>query len=586
MDLIIPNTNKPVTGSFPTAPRKVRHWISELYPVTSASSTRVLLRGLKHCNRLENSARNRFEILEHFRPVVGDIIEFASGRYLGQHLPLNTKEFNAFGMVDTLLRELAFGYKLVVNECINNSGPIISKVRKHAIITALDLLNELALRHIQIYQSIPNELWQDSNKLYSLAEDLDIHKKPLGKEVNISSSAQTIEQLFTCIHLLSLAQSNNLRRGQASQLTLFTANNCHSVSIAAPNSSEGNDPHYFGLNLHSDAPLSELRFLDKSELASIRVINLLPFIEAIETEIDRSPNSVSALYEADVLTRASLINFKTALKHKPNRKHIRQYCAHQINCLLGLKEIYASIEHTNNKTSSPVVKAKELSLTLESLPAGSHANKHNDFISHPSRDQSNRKSTWDDNIAKTGVALSKDLTNFDDTLSALPYKGDWILCNKSRGGIGLKWSGDISPQATVGELVACQDGDEWLIGVVRWLHINNEKTLEGGFKYLAKKASPVLVERTRGGRNTVTTKTECLLASSLEPEHLACIFVPAYIFSSGEIINVRNENEIIHYKLLEKLNSTGSFTLFSIEEAGSSLTSKGLEQRELEKFGL
>ena len=231
MELIIPSRNKPTTGSFPTAPKKVRQWLSGLYPLTSANATQTLMRGLKHCNRLENAPRARMEILDIFKPAVREIIDAAVARYFGQNLPLSSRDYNSFRNVTTLLQELAYGYKIVAAEATQSAIPGATKFRYHAMILAMDTLNEIALRHLQVYEDIPADIWQDCNTLYALAEELGISRKPLGKEAGSQYNVDTIEEIFSATHLLYLSGSHSLRRGQIVQLHEFIANNAKLASL-------------------------------------------------------------------------------------------------------------------------------------------------------------------------------------------------------------------------------------------------------------------------------------------------------------------------------------------------------------------
>ena len=49
---------------------------------------------------------------------------------------------------------------------------------------------------------------------------------------------------------------------------------------------------------------------------------------------------------------------------------------------------------------------------------------------------------------------------------------------------------------------------------------------------------------------------------------------------------MREDRSVKHYKLLEKLDSTGSFSLFTVEVTGSSMTGDGLAKKDLGEFGL
>ena len=237
--------------------------------------------------------------------------------------------------------------------------------------------------------------------------------------------------------------------------------------------------------------------------------------------------------------------------------------------------------------------ANEPQLTLEPAPPNSESREETNFLTHPGFYTENQGESLWDAVAKRNVITERQ-TSFDQIVAEnTDFKSnDWLLINRSSGGLGLLWTGKISPQITVGELVASRKqviNDEtqtWITGVVTWMRVDDDQHLRCGITQLAQDVRPVLVERTRGSHNSITTHTECLLASTLDRSPLPCIIVPAYMFHTGETINIREDKNIVHYKLLDKLDSTGSFSLFRLETCGSSLTRDGLEKQNLKEFGL
>ncbi len=589
MDLIIPNRSKPSGASFPTAPRKVRQWIGQLYPVTSSNSTRVLTRGLKHCNRLENSVKHRIDILESFRPVVRELIDFAVSHYASQNLPLNSRERNSFSTVTTLLQEMAFGYKIIVNDTLNSSTPGIGKYRNLAVLYAMEALDEIALRYLQVYQEIPNDIWQDINTLYKIAEDLQIEKQSTGKLKSTGINANSVKDLFIQTHLLAISGSSSFRRGQILQLHNFIAKNVNQVELLNPHLDSVNGRDLVGVDLACNASASNYTFMDPKFSEGFRVFFLDNYLATIDAEIGNTPNSVSALYESDVLTQESLIRLKQ--NHSAQKRiHSRNYFHQSIDFIHGLKEIYATFCYEEPDLEEPKApEAPELKLSISGI--GSDTLSSNSR--HPKFDSSNTTdSTWD-SLANKGIEHppSVAITN-DEIWTASPVqRGEWFLINLSIGGLGLIWKGSNSPQLSVGEIVACKrdlerDSDDWLVGVACWVRTPDGQTLFTGITHMAHSAKPVLIESTKGGYNSITTQTECLYAELLGDEHQNCIITPAYMFHAGEVVIIRGEKSVSRFRLIKKVESTGSFSLFTSQEIGSSVSRQGLTEEEAMEYGL
>ena len=589
MDLIIPSRNKPSGASFPTVPRKVRQWIGQLYPVTSSNSTRVLIRGLKHCNRLENSVKHRIDILESFRPVVRELIDFAVSHYAGQNLPLNSKERNSFSTVTALLQEMAFGYKIIVKDTLSSSIPGTGKHRNLAVLYAMDALDEIALRYLQVYQEIPNDIWQDINALYKIAEDLQIEKYDTLKLKSSGVSAGSIKEMFIRTHLLAISSSSSFRRGQILQLHNFITKNASRVELLNPHTNTISGRDLVGVDLACNAPASNYTFMDPKFSIGFRVFFLDHYLECLDTEISNTPNSVSALYESDVLTQESLIRLKK--NHSTQKRlHSRQYFHQAIEFIHGLKEIYATFCYEAPEPSSEKkVEAPELSLSISGVGKQAKSTGRR----NPKFDSSlPEKNAWD-NVANKGIDIPNPNAPKEETIwTASPVqRGEWFLLNRSLGGLGLIWKGNSSPQLAVGEIVASSDNSEqdsrdWMLGVTCWVRTPDGQTLFSGITHIAKNAKPALIERTKGGHNSITTQTECLFAQLLSDESQSCIITPAYMFHAGEVVIVREGKSINRFRLTKKVDSTGSFALFTTEAIGSSLGREALSEEEVMEFGL
>ncbi|MDO6459278.1 hypothetical protein Q4485_01055 [Granulosicoccaceae sp. 1_MG-2023] len=589
MNLIIPSRHKPTNDSFPTAPRKVRQWLAELYPVTSANSTRVLLRGLKHCNRLENTPKHRLEILDQFRPVVEELIHNAVSQYVGHNLPLSNREQNSFSLVITLLQELAFGYKIIVADSETATNAPAGKVRNPALYYAMEAVHELALRHLQVYQDIPAEVWQDCNALYAIAERLGVSRRDIAADLRLPDHVSSIEQWFIATHLLKLSDAHSLRRGQIFLLKDFIARHIEQTYLFDPANEPSDGKLLKAVDISGKAACDQLRFMDTANRQSLRAINLDHFVTTLEAEISNSPGSVSALYEADVLTSESLKRLHKSLQPNHRRASARAFYHQKTDVLHGLKEIYASFRYADVPVSPASAPAEELKLSVEGgLP--SKQNRNGDFITHPARDNRSNADPWSGN--KTTLADADDFSAALAASSVPAQRGEWLMMNQSEGGVALQWAGIGSPHVSVGELMAVlvrqpgKNEKQWMMGTITWLRVSAEQTMQCGLTHLATHARPVLVERTKGSHNSITTQTEALLARPVAEPDECCLILPAYMFHNGELVHIRGEQEVEHYRLTDKLESTGSFALFAAQLTGTSKTKAALSKDALADFGL
>ncbi len=504
MDLITPTRHTPTSVSFPTSPKKVKIWLSDIYPITNALSTRSFTRGIKHFNRLQNSIRNRFEVMEIFRPAVAEIVNFSEKQYISQNLPLSNKEQNTFNTVHTLLQELAFGYMSIVAEGGIRPAPGTVKIHHHSIILAMEVLLEIAMKHIQIYRKLPDTLWKSVNRLYDISNQLQISEKNLSKSANTVSDLSSIQEYFIVIHLLHVLPSQAIRKGQAYKTYQFIVRVCSTVIIHKNFEEAASIKYAYAVNIGQAAPITELKFIQHSNSENLYILDFDALMETISQDINTTPSTVSALYEADVLTQDSLKLFEQTIRSTSKRACSRGFCNREIQTFVGLKEIYASYRYKG-------------------------------------QDQISRREKW-------------------------------VQINLSLQGTAITWQGKKSPQVTVGELIESQeifgvDSNSGYSCKVVWIQADEKQNLSCGLKFIASNAAPVIVENTRGSNHGITTSTECLAADMLDDleNPSRCIIVPPHTFNSNEIVKLKEKQQTLHYKLLEKVESTGTFAQFLIE---------------------
>lgn len=533
--------------------------------------------------------KHRIDILESFAPVVRELIDFAVSHYAGQNLPLSPRERNSFSTVTTLLQEMAFGYKIIVNETVNSTVLGVGKHRNLAVLHAMEALDEVALRYLQVYQDIPSEIWQDINALYKIAEDLQIEKQNSVKPKTTATQTSSIQEVYIRSHLLAISGSCSFRRGQILQLHNFTSKHANQVELLNPHKNTINGRDLVGVDLAGNSPASNYTFMDPKFSDGFRVFFLDRYLETLDSEISNTPNSVSALYEADVLTQESLIRLKK--NHvSQKRQHSRQYFHQTIEFIHGLKEIYATFCYKDTQPDeSNAADTDEPTLTLSGINQSSTSTSSR----NPKFDSSNtQKNVWDSVVTNnTKNPETKPSTNDEAWDTRTVQRGEWFLLNRSLGGLGLSWKGSSSPQLSVGEIVASknnieQDTRNWLVGVTCWVKVSDGENLVVGITHIAKDAKPALIERTKGGHNSITTQTECLFAKLLNDDYSECIITPAYMFHVGEVVIIRNGKVINRYRLIKKVDSTGSFALFTTEAIGSSASHDGLTKEEAMQYGI
>ena len=273
MELKIPRQAEPTQDSFPGTPRKVKKWLSELIANDIGETTRQFYSGLRHSNRLINDARTRVEVMELFRPHARPIFSALLKRYSMLGLPLPEKARRIFDLNLAILTEMAFGYKIAVNDFHLGNSTLPPKLHGLAAHRAIGYLSEILLRCAQVYSPAPANVWSDLHQLYASCEGINFHTKPIADSELKHSQRSTVEDMYKRALLLSLSRPQSMRKGEVTHV--FNALESWSQEAHLSKLGSRQDiTSLFGINLNTDAPPTPLRFLHSSQGAQIRTLDL------------------------------------------------------------------------------------------------------------------------------------------------------------------------------------------------------------------------------------------------------------------------------------------------------------------------
>lgn len=521
MTLSIPNRKKPGQNSFPTEPEGVQQWLTGLLPVQTMENVRALYRGLKHSNRLETDNEHRIEIAELFSPVVDEATVWLKDQFADQSLPLPKKSKLCFQLVTELLTEMAFAYKIIVNDSLSSLLPGPSKERSNAIFKALHALAQQTEYHMHVHMEASSQILQDANTLYGYALKSKITAATYTPPNPNTEPGVTIEKLFIYVQLLSLSSPYNVRQRQTPLLCQFLLQQSVQLNLQDADQEAENPDQTFCIHLEQDSRAQLLRYTDvNTNRNNILLLDCKPLIENIDAAINRTSATTSALFEAETLSKSTLSELRESLLRERDRKSARAIMHRQIHTKTGIKEISASLSYN------------PLNIPLQSNQGALAANANDHWPSRPA--------------------------NQDRA---------WTVINENRMGACLEWNDGGTTDTEVGEVVALRQvnagADEpWVIGFVRWVRLLDLDRVQLGIKYFAKNAQPVAANNRDA--DALDISRDCLLAkfnsNNLE---LVSLIAPPLAFHESELIRT-GENS--HHQLNQKIASTPMCDVFIVNE--------------------
>ena len=329
MQLTVPNRTVADTGSFPVNPEGVALWLSNLRPLDSETDAREVYRGLKHSNRLHNDVNQRRSVISCFVPVLRKLHVHLSELSNAQPLPL-TREFARNARLrDSLLREEAFAFKILLSD---SDSPLADDARR-----AMQALSRQAEAVVHTYRAFPDALIEDAHQLYALAEEHKLLSAEHGTEL------LTLQDHYRFIMLISVADLSQQRARQLPLVLNFLRDSVADIHIERKRSPESISANDYAINLKQGSRPEPARSLLSAEHDDVRWFSVAPVLYGIEKTSARISASTMSILGSDTLERQSLARLQVALLRSRQRRLSRIITRHEQRVVLGHKEICAHL---------------------------------------------------------------------------------------------------------------------------------------------------------------------------------------------------------------------------------------------------
>ncbi len=329
MQLTVPQRNVADTQSFPVDPDEVSQWLADLQPVDNSAHAWEVYRGLKHSNRLHNDVNQRRLVISCFIPVLREMHTSLSDLCRAQPLPL-TREFRRSAkLLDGLLREEAFAFKLLLAD---SETPLADDVRR-----AMMALSRQADALVCGYQKIPKQLLRDANQLYQLAE----HHQLL--DISADNQQDTAIHHYFYIQCLAILGLQQIRARQMPLLLKFLREISVSAEKLQPKIPTQIGPNDWGLHLHLGAKPTRARYLLHTSDEHTRWFSLSNLLRAIDAERSKIHANRFSSPGADTLEKQTLARLQASLEQTRSRRSPRLIVNKECNATLGHKAICAHL---------------------------------------------------------------------------------------------------------------------------------------------------------------------------------------------------------------------------------------------------
>lgn len=584
-----PNPNITINPSVP----QIQGVLDSLPLANARESCKQILLQLRPLNRAPLEVNVRNQIMGLILPLLDDLINSVRSGYINGTLPLIEKQQQVADMIQDLLNEVAYGYKIIVKDLMDeqvNQGtsPV---VLSQAIYYAMCFLSRQVLDCYALYKPEPPKIWLELNQLYLFAEQNNFHDIGLNP-INAAAepSPATISNIYRRIILLTLANPYHLMQGEAVKMykrLIEWAPNCDILALRKTGLPEGK----LFVDLNMDAPpLFTPKGSGNIQPKQGRLLEIKNVLGLLNKEIRKTAtrNSAGAMQSSltQRMDRDMYFRWSEAWGVRRERMSHRvvTHMPTQVICSLTLAHSFISGEQPFNPEESEMrIRGEEAktasSSSLSLMPEettpweserGAETQTSTEGLQIPRESQfdlggQSQKDIWIKVFATSAQAV-RDLTGEAEVEYNI-Y--DCQIENTNQGGFGLKCDTKVEPPARVGELLASRTGDEpdeeaWAIGVIRWAKVESD-SVHLGVRTIADDAYPIAVKAV-AGVGVGGEYYRALLTPNLDPEQYpTTIVVPAAVYDIDSVLMVNLEDRILYARLTRQLEATTAFSHYQFD---------------------
>jgi len=425
-------------------PREVHDWLDNLPYLDLARAARLASEQLRLMNRQSLPSVARIEIIGNFLNTYHRLTD-SLPRILKDDDPTRSR-------LKRLCQDLAFGYKIVVNELLNKrSGFRETRTLELALLGAIYTLGLQLMHYYGKHQRAPRALWSECLALYN-------HAWQTGREnysTNLPGSGeQQIDAAFRLIALLRLADPYQLPSGMLPVLRQYFG--MHSDQSSIESEAQSASTRFELRDRHSE---------NEPGLDNPLFLNIEPLIQQIAEDADKLEQCGQARaigLPPEIPALPLLHTLRLVLEHwqaQPTRQTVREETHTRLELVTGLDAAYCLIN--KGRWFDPALY----------LVAGS------------------------EEVIDLGAKPSPEL-------SLDHGEPDTFQCSsidRSNGGLAVCYRGTQPFHPRVGQLVSVRrpgtkSSAGWVIAVGRWL-VEAESGLgfDLGLQYMAREPRPVVI---------------------------------------------------------------------------------------------
>lgn len=496
-----------------TRAQKVLEFLARL-PSEPSQASAVLHDEMEILNRQKISADHRLRALDLYREHIVRLAGNLADNYCNASLPLSRESKTQAAAAESLWLELSYGYKLALNDQLDQLFSPSDKTISLTIYHAMESLRQLSMVYYETYFTVPGSIWRDWHQLYFHAAQESLHEV----ELLIDGQKTSINLLYKQILLMALADPQHLAPQDMEQVADYIARFAHHTQLQGLGILE-NPAGIFVVALDSDKPP-------------------VPYIKNVE----QTDDSTDILFITVDLAR---------LVHQ----HLQMLQSGKTAKNTGLPEnaldskypdmLVYLIKHWGVSPKRIYKRLKKSSRAQ--LGVGLMAAHY--FINNEQHYQ------------QPGIPDESNLMEQPSVVRPAIKASAWQIVNVSASGAALRKFPTVTAQVRIGELlgVKSEDDKHWSVAALRWAANNDQEQLDIGTQLLAPKAEAAGV-RLANGSNPF--EPALVLPAVAAINQAASIIAHCGAYAPARVLDLDQNGSISRIMITRLIERTRSFERF------------------------
>ena len=496
----LPECHPPRAGALVSDPRALRAWIDVLPMASFATAAQRVLDGLRDLNRQRLDGLRRLTALEILRVPVVQLALATDKQIVGARFPLPPQKADLGELALGFQSELAAGYRVALADLCAPHGVAPFLRAKQVTLAAARALQHgdgYLLRAYLIYQTPPEGAWQAMHAVYGFVASLRLAERVVDDPLHPGGSTSA---RFAYAHALLFALTNPYRYTQREQgeITAFTRTLAPYCELRDGNGG----PNDVLVHTESDRGpgyLPEERESGQGDVLALHLDAVLAFIAeqfamappGARTATFRLRGGMAQHVDVDLARR-----LVTGWSTRSERGHSRLGGGYALDTVIGLHDLHLALAGGEDFESfMHHVRGQAISLS-----GADHG------------------SPW-----RFGVGDSSRATRLRAHVLDQSLGGYRVIWERGPGGetvqarvaelVGLAMPAS-EPNGNPANVGAANVKRDWMIGVIRWIRIDEQGRVDAGIQLLARRAMPV------GVRMVGSADSRAVRGLLLAPLHL------------------------------------------------------------------